>query len=279
VTIKCPKCSATINAEPDELGMLTCGSCGARLRSKGAVKVTVQGGASSSNPALPRIAASVAAPADVDSVLARIDAPTSPDATIRPGVLPKIPRPGEAVPGPVAAALQELLGEIRALKQGQQQILSLLRGGRGETPHEGEEGDGEADALQPPPRSSGARRAVLVVDDDARARQEAVAALQTVAAVKTAADGNAALAALAAEKPAAIVLELALAGALPGRDLVNMIKATMEWVDVPLVIYTRMEIAEEEAHVHGGDVIVRKGPGRAAALATRVAALISRQAR
>jgi hypothetical protein len=268
-----------INAEPDELGMLTCGSCGARLRSKSGVKVTVQGGPSSSNPSLPRIAAAVAAPADVDSVLARIDAPTSPDATIRPGVMPRIARPGEAVPGPVAAALQELLGEIRVLKQGQDEILALLRGGGGGPAHEGGEAESEGEASRPTPRPSGARRVVLVVDDDTGACQEAVAALQTLAAVKTAADGNTALAAIAAEKPAAIVLELGLGGALPGRDLVNMIKATMEWVDVPLVIYTRMEIGDEEAHLHGADVIVRKGPGRAAALATRVAALISRQAR
>ncbi|MGE0453549.1 MAG: response regulator [Vicinamibacteria bacterium] len=278
MNIKCPKCSTTIDAEPDELGTVTCGSCGAKLRSKAAVKVTVQGGASSSNPSLPRIAASVAAPADVDSVLARIDSPPSPDATIRPGVLPKLPRPGEAVPGPVAAALQELLGEIRALRQGQQQILALLRGG-GEAAPGLDEPESDSDELRPAPRASGARRVVLVVDDDAQARQEAVAALQTLAAVKTAADGEAALRAIASEKPAAIVLELGLAGSLPGRDLVNMIKATMEWVDVPLVIYTRMEIADEEAHLHGADVIVRKGPGRAAALATRVAALISRQAK
>ncbi len=80
-------------------------------------------------------------------------------------------------------------------------------------------------------------------------------------------DGNAALSAIAEEKPDVIVLELGLGGEMGGKDLVNMIKATMEWVDIPIVLWTREAVSnqKEARQIHGADEVVPKsgGAGRA----------------
>lgn len=272
MAIKCPKCSAMIDAAPDELGLVTCGECGARLRSKQTLKVTVQGGSSGSSPSLPRIDPSFAAPADVDHVLARIDTP-SPDETVRPGALQKLMSPAAGAQS--GAVFDMLLNEIRAIKKTQDQILALLQSRPA--------GDlAAAHDDDPAPASKTSRAAgqqmVLLVDDDPRTRQEAETALRPIATVKTAADGNSALATIAMEKPNAVVLELGISGSMAGRDLVNMIKATMEWVDIPIVLYTKLAIGEDQAarHEHGADEIVKKGPGAARALAGRVGALLKK---
>jgi DNA-binding response OmpR family regulator len=90
-------------------------------------------------------------------------------------------------------------------------------------------------------------------------------------------DGNAAVTAIAEEKPDVIVLELALAGSMEGRDVINMIKATMEWVDIPIVLWTRepVENQREARQVHGADEIVPKSSG-AAALVARIITLFRR---
>ncbi len=96
--------------------------------------------------------------------------------------------------------------------------------------------------------------------------------------VEAVADGNSALAAIAAEKPDVLVLELDIAGAMSGRDVINMIKATMEWVDIPILFYTRLPIKDqkEARQIHGGDEYVAKGPGSAEALVVRVIAVFQR---
>jgi hypothetical protein len=54
-----------------------------------------------------------------------------------------------------------------------------------------------------------------------------------------------------------------------------MVKATMEWVDVPIVLYTRVPIeSQKEARtIHGADELVPKGVGAPEALVARVIAL------
>lgn len=279
MSIKCPKCSALIDAEPDELGLVTCGQCGARLRSKQPVKVTVQGGAgagggtgsSGSFPSLPKIDPARAAPADVDHVLARLDTP-SPDATIRPGGVPRSPA---AAPAPLG--LEALLAELLEIKKTQAEILALLKGSAALSRPEARGLEDEPAAAPAKPQGSGGR-VVLLVDDDAATRQEAAAALRPLATVKTAGDGSSALATIALEKPAAVVLELAMGGPMPARDVVNMIKATMEWVDIPIVLYTRMNVGEDAdaRQVHGADEIVTKGPGSARVLAAKLGRLLGR---
>ena len=275
VAIKCPKCSALIDAAPDELGLVTCEKCGTRLRSKQPVKVSVSGGANSSSPSLPRIDPKDAAPADVDHVLARLDTP-SPDATIRPGSIPRMMAAAASAPAS-GAVFDMLLTEIRAIKKTQEEILGLLRApavARIESPPVAHE-------LAPPrpvARTASRAASVLIIDDDAATREEAAGALRSAGRVKTAENGNSALAAITTEKPAAIVLELDLGGAMPGRDLVNMIKATMDWVDIPIVIHTRLELGDEEEakHEHGADAIVAKRAGSGIQVARAVGQLLSR---
>ena len=69
-----------------------------------------------------------------------------------------------------------------------------------------------------------------------------------------------------------------MGGSMGGKDVVNMIKATMEWVDIPIVLYTRMmvESQKEARQVHGADEVVRKGEGSAEALVARVIAVFRR---
>lgn len=264
MSIKCPKCSAMIDATPDELGLITCGACGARLRSKQTVKVTVQGSTSSSSPSLPRIDPRLAAPADVDHVLARLDT-QSPDETMRPGKL--MP----AASTQTGLVLEMLLDDIRAIKKTQQQILALLQGRPGD-------GDDEPDSRAAVPAASDDGRMVLLVDDDARSRQEAEAALKALASVKTAPDGNSALATIAMEKPSVVVLELGLGGSMSGHELVNMIKSTVEWVDIKVLLYTKLPLEDDqEARLeHGADAIVKKGPGSARALQAKVQSLLKK---
>jgi DNA-binding response OmpR family regulator len=62
-----------------------------------------------------------------------------------------------------------------------------------------------------------------------------------------------------------------------GKDLVNMIKATMEWVDIPIVLWTREDVASqrEARQIHGADEVVLKSGGPAA-LAARVITVFRR---
>jgi DNA-binding response OmpR family regulator len=140
-------------------------------------------------------------------------------------------------------------------------------------------GSADEGLFQPPAPSlrSGQRKSVLLIDDDAGTRQAALEALALAEVpVRTAEDGNAGLAALARERADVIVLELDVGGAMPGKDMINLIKATMEWVDIPIVLYTRVPIASqrEARTIHGADELVAKDAPRAAeALVARIVAL------
>jgi CheY-like chemotaxis protein len=188
-----------------------------------------------------------------------------------------------------------LLGEIRDLRrmqaeilQLQAQVLSALRSWPARQPaapapdaDSMEPPEDDVPALAPPPLPRVRQRCktVLVIDDDAHTLRAAVAALETAQVpVRSASSGHAGVAAIAASKPDVIVLELDLGEPMPGRDFVNTLKATMEWVDVRLVLHTRLPIASaQEARVqHGADDFVLKGPGSAEALVNRVIALFQR---
>jgi CheY-like chemotaxis protein len=176
----------------------------------------------------------------------------------------------------------ELLDELREVRRLQDEILTLLRErpsappshSFGETSYEGE--DDTSPGSQPVSVRSRRRKSVLIIDDDSVSRTVAADALaQADVPVRTVTDGNAGLAAIAQEKPDVVVLELGIAGAMPGKDVVNVIKATMEWVDVPIVLYTRVPIeSQKEARtIHGADELVQKGPGAADLLVARVIAI------
>jgi CheY-like chemotaxis protein len=81
--------------------------------------------------------------------------------------------------------------------------------------------------------------------------------------VRSVSEGRAALAAIAEDRPDVIVMELDIEGSMAGRDVINMVKATMAWVDIPLILYTRAPItSQREARtVHGADDFVSKQDG------------------
>jgi DNA-binding response OmpR family regulator len=123
------------------------------------------------------------------------------------------------------------------------------------------------------------RKTVLIIDDDEQTRTAAAAALELAEVpVRTVPDGTAGLEAMAADRPDVVVMELGLGGRMAGKDVVNMIKATMEWVDIPIVLYTRVAVEnQKEARlVHGADELVPKGPGAPEVLVARVIALFRR---
>ena len=191
---------------------------------------------------------------------------------------------------------EALLDEVRALRAQQDQILANLAlildavrsGGpaaaseavwlRGGPAHES---SADAEAPAPPARRRRRQKTAFLIDDDASTREAAVTALRDAQVpVRAVSDGNDALAAIASEKPDVIILELEVAGAMSGGDIVNMIKATMEWVDIPIVLYTRCAIAsqKEAREIHGGDEYVPKGPGSTEALVARVISAFKRAA-
>jgi DNA-binding response OmpR family regulator len=124
------------------------------------------------------------------------------------------------------------------------------------------------------------RKSVLLIDDDPVTRDAAVAEMeQAQVSVRAVADGNAGIQAIAAEKPDVIALELDISGSMAGKDVINMIKATMEWVDIPILLYTRvpLESQKEARTVHGADDLVLKRSGPAA-LVSRVITIFRRGA-
>ena len=245
----CPRCSTSITAHPDGRGILSCTQCGARLRA---------------------VAASTSA-----AVAASISSP-GPDS--------------------MGIAFDGLRAELEALRRGQDQILQTLRevlsalgpAGTEKPPSSAAEtspdppiatSEPQLSSIAPEVRARRRQKSVLVVDDDEESCREVLAALESAQVpARCVSDGNAALAAIAAAKPDVLVLDLALSGRTVGRDVINMVKATMEWVDICIVLYTRIGI-EDQADVrtiHGADEFVAKGPGSAEVLAARVIEIFQR---
>ena len=276
--MKCPRCQHVFSATPDAEGIVTCPSCTVRLRTRPAAA-----------PAAP--AAAPSAPAGPRPVPVAVPAPSK--ASAAPAEMPRAAPPPveredrapEAAlqPGP---GLQTVLEELRAIREGQREILELLRQqpasslpppGGAVVPSFGSFDD-ERPAAVPAVRTR-RRKTVLVIDDDPQTLQSVVEALERAEVpVRAVSDGNAGLAAIAEEKPDVLVMELGLRGSMAGKDVINMIKATMEWVDVPIVLHTRLPIENqrEARQIHGADEYVLKGPDSAAALVSRVIAVFRR---
>jgi response regulator RpfG family c-di-GMP phosphodiesterase len=182
--------------------------------------------------------------------------------------------------------LDAILEEVRAVRRLQEEALSLLRARTGGTSFEAlateaAAGDAQEDETPPPQPTIRARRqkTVIIIDDQDESRRAAVTALEQASVpARDFADGMRGLEALAAERPDVVILELAIGGKMAGKDVINMIKATMEWVDIPIVLYTRLPIeSQKEARtVHGADEFVIKGTGATEALVARVIQLFRR---
>ena len=273
--MKCPRCQNAFNATPDATGIVICPGCGSRLRTRPAAAAGAGAPAPGPAAAGPRPAPAPKPPAPVPGPSL---VKTSPVAVPAPAPAPlRGPSPDPA------ATLDAVLQEIRGLREGQEEILELLRrppaaSARGwvdESFSAGGEERAAAAAAAPAVRSR-RRKTVLLIDDDPQALAAAVEALgRAEVPVRTATEGNAGLAMIAEEKPDVIVMELGLTGSMAGKDVINMIKATMEWVDVPIVLYTRMPIESqrEARQIHGADEYVLKGPGSADAMVARVIAI------
>jgi CheY-like chemotaxis protein len=211
---------------------------------------------------------------------ASFDAP--PDAAgivLCPGCGSKL-RSRPATPPAGAASLEAILGEVRAVRRAQDEMLALLRARPGaDAGHPSMAPHDDEPLASPRAIRKGTQKIVLLIDDQDESRQEAVAALeQARVPTREFATGTKALESLAVERCDVIVLELAIGGAMAGRDVINMIKATMEWVDIPIVLHTRLPITtqKEARTVHGADEVVPKGPGSAEALVAQVIQLFRR---
>jgi CheY-like chemotaxis protein len=268
-----------------------CPSCGARLRSKPA------------GSSAPKARAAEAAP-EPEPERGRKSAAAAvmenPSATLPPGTpLRPIPKPGSTslrdledagassparpAEGAVSpAVIEALMEEVREVRRVQEEILALLRErpSRGEAPssepNEDPFGFGQDTPMSVPsvaPLRSRRRKTVMVMDDDAATRQAAVSAFERAdVPVRAVGDGNSGLQMLAEERCDVLVLELGMGGAMGGKDVVNLIKATMEWVDIPIVLWTRVAVQgqKEARQIHGADELVPKGPGSEEALVARV---------
>ena len=292
--MNCPRCRAEVKGRPDAAGVIVCPACNAQLKVKNpgsfpptpVGNITLPAGVRAPVPA-PGKPAAAATPAPSPSKPASSPPASSPPKAALSNPAPAlVPAPAPA-PAPTSSgsppSLDDVLGEVKAVRGLQVEILSMLKamasvtsGGSHPPPPEAE------DAFTPtpaPPVRSRRRKTVLVIDDDEQTRKAAAAALeQAEVPVRAAPDGNAGLEAMAAERPDVVVLELGLGGRMAGKDVVNMIKATMEWVDIPIVLYTRVAVdGQKEARlVHGADELVPKGAGAPAALVARVIALFRR---
>jgi CheY-like chemotaxis protein len=289
--MQCPRCRAPITSPPDPGGFILCPGCGVRLMTKADALRTAGG---TTSPA--------AAPTPVVPPHPAAADPTAPTPTARPAfhdpasTLPpgsgvkKIPRPGEETArtgkgvkkdkGPTleTGPFERLLEEIHAVRETQQEILSLLkRAGFGGTTNEPLGGELREPAFLAPVRSR-LQKSVLLIDDDPVTLEAAVKEFQAAEVpVRAVSDGPAGIAAIAEEKPDVIAIELALKGDMSANDVINQIKATMEWVDIPILLYTRapVESQKEARQVHGADDLVLKRGGPAA-LVSRIITIFRR---
>lgn len=278
----------------DDLGFLNCGGCGARLRKAPTVKLTIQSPTPAS-ASTPVPAASAPPPTlsgnrdtdSTDSLLARLERVDA-SATLPPGLQSDqmlkaagygrsaaskgAPQEfGGAAIEALRATLASLQAEVEALRKDHQALAAAVSrlGAPSATTSTVPPG-------APPKSAAKGIRTLLIVDDDAAVAEEARQACaklgfapEVVSAVRPALD------AMGRERPAVLILEPLLAGELSGKDLVNYVKSTMEWIDIPILIHTRASITNhEQARTDfGADDYVIKGAGSVELLAKKVARL------
>jgi CheY-like chemotaxis protein len=286
--MKCPKCHATVKAEPDPAGYFSCSGCGIRLKmpTRPPKQETPSDESGATKPEPP----AAAAPEGPPTVRTKAAPPPAPPPPPPPPAAQVTIRPQPAPDPATSAQLDAILKELREVRRLQELVLSRLDSGAAASPPpplappssppaEEEEEHIEtvdADDLAPPPPAG---PNVLLVDDDAATRASAKKALAAAGIdVRIVEDGSGVLGELAARQPSAIVLEAELGGPVPARDLIDSVKATMEWVNIPIVLYTRRQVADEhEARTrYGADAYVVKGPGAEVMLAGRVNEVIHR---
>lgn len=285
--MNCPRCKSPIGPLTSPDAIVSCPGCGTRLMTRSAAQRS-QGG---SRTADAQPAAPPPAPVQQTSVKVGVRQTTisgkTAGAAVRSGTRKATapaaaPEPGVTLEM-VLAEIQAVREEIQAVRDTQHVVLDALGGlrrGQAQAGPAGADADGadEPGVTTLSPIRTAARKSVVLVDDDPQTRQTATNELeQAEIPVRAFGDANKALSAIAEDKPDVIILELAVGGDLGGKDLVNMIKATMEWVDIPIVLWTRETISnqKEARQIHGADEVVSKSLG-AAALVARVITVFRR---
>jgi CheY-like chemotaxis protein len=211
---------------------------------------------------------------------------TSLASTLAPGTLAKIPTPAEVV---VAGdeALGALMADVKAVREAQQEVLRLQRealeilNAMARRAEPGMSFDDGLSGFKDAPKTRRRQKTTLVVDHEAEGQAAVVAALNEAnVPVRAANSGGEALAAMAQAKPDIVVMDLALVGAMTGKDLINAIRATMEWADVRIVLHTAVPVlsAYEARTTHGADDIVPKSAGSERVLVHRIIQLFQDEA-
>ncbi len=302
---KCPKCHIAFDVDVEPGSFFACPGCGTRLRSR---PVQPASGTQSVTTKLKAVMAQAQAQAQAQGQATPPPPPPPPPPptmTIEPPPLPAreaapAPPPVAApAPPPVAAAptpreesataptdptASSTVAELMfALYQTQKQILAILDSRltptAGTASAEGEEGsteEGDFAVLPPATPRLRQQKTVLLLDDDTATREAAEKALQAVEIPVRAMDTvDQAIAAISEQKPDVLVLELDLKGARTGKDMIDMVRATIEWINIPILLYTRTAIhSEQEARtIHGADAFVVKGPEGPEALVSMVITL------
>ena len=190
-----------------------------------------------------------------------------------------VPREAGDMASRPAVTLESLMEEVKALRSLQEETLALIRAAAlGQADVKTIDVADELGLPNSPAVRARRRKKVLLIDDDRETRRATEAALDAAEIpLRVVPDGRTALAAIAEDKPDVVILELDIGGPMAGRDVINMIKATMSWVDIPIILYTRAPIvSQREARtVHGADDFVSKQDGTEPLLA-RVVTLFRR---
>lgn len=270
--MKCPRCQTSVQSAPEAGGVVLCPGCGARLRAKGA---TVP-------PPPPPVPEAPAEPPPPQEPAARAAKPARAEATA--AAAKQTPAAGDA------PTLRQIAEELRAIRQQQDRMLQILERLPGrrpaaapafETPAASDAHEGDGIVAEPPaPTRARRRKTVLLMDDDPASREVALQALEAAEVpTRAVSDGAAGIAALMAEKPDVLVIEPELGGVKTGRDVIDLVKATMEWVNIPVVIYTSASITgvEEARLLYGADELVLKGERGGEALVSHVVAIFRRR--
>jgi CheY-like chemotaxis protein len=125
----------------------------------------------------------------------------------------------------------------------------------------------------------GASDDVLVVEDDPATRTMIVDHLTEIGIVpRTADDGRAAVAAVDAQLPRAVVLDLMLPH-LDGFQVLDHLRACRNGHDIPVVVYTAMDLtSDDRKRLNGGVVeVITKGTGDVHSVVTCVQRALARQ--
>ncbi len=273
--------------QPD--GFVLCPGCGTRLKFR---KPSSTGGAATPPEMTQELSAAVVAArmerGKQESQSARVanpqpkpaPPPTPPDqvsAQADPAPAP-VSDSGEGADPTPQSSIEELMF---ALYQTQKQMLEILQERLRPGPKKPADLPDNAtlednDFAAPVATRASGRKSVLVIDDDEASRGAAVAALEKAeVVVRTAESGQVAIDSLAAETPDLIALEGEMSGEISGKDIVDRVRSVMEWVNIPILLYTqaRLESQEEARTLYGADGYVLKGPKGPDALVSQVITL------